>query len=217
MAASKKTTNISDRRGQDVVKQKGSIVYQKRIGYYSHKKKKYKKDPSDLAAGLFSEQAELIQETDLTQPLSCQNRRFYIPEAILLLTEQGQSLAAGGQERSKTEGTFVKQGRTRGIKALVNNSYKYQIPIIGIVDSNTDPFGIQYPIPGNNDTAECIGLYLKMITKAILETKKKEVKTFASPKIAPPVQTESRARHYEGLGKATGQKKTTTKKKCQKL
>ena len=44
---------------------------------------------------------------------------------------------------------------------LAKEAMKLRLPIIAILDSNSEPFGIQYPIPGNDDSKESIHLYLK--------------------------------------------------------
>lgn len=64
-------------------------------------------------------------------------------------------------------------------KPYVRQAMKFGIPVIGILDSNSNPFGIQYPIPGNDDSLDAIDLYLKWIRKAIWDAKRKELSTFA--------------------------------------
>lgn len=46
---------------------------------------------------------------------------------------------------------------------------KLGIPVIAIVDSNSDPDGIDYPIPGNDDAIRVIGLYCDLISGAVLD------------------------------------------------
>ena len=48
------------------------------------------------------------------------------------------------------------------------------IPIIAIVDSNTDPNPIQYPIPANDDSIRTIQLIMKVIADQILESSGKK-------------------------------------------
>jgi small subunit ribosomal protein S2 len=43
------------------------------------------------------------------------------------------------------------------------------IPIVGVVDTNHSPEGIDYIIPGNDDSAKAIALYAKGIADAVLE------------------------------------------------
>ena len=42
------------------------------------------------------------------------------------------------------------------------------IPVVAILDSNCDPDGIDYPIPGNDDAARAIELYCDLISKAAI-------------------------------------------------
>ncbi len=43
------------------------------------------------------------------------------------------------------------------------------IPVFGILDSNADPAGIDYPIPGNDDALRAIELYCDLFSEAILD------------------------------------------------
>jgi len=45
------------------------------------------------------------------------------------------------------------------------------IPVIGVVDTNNDPRGVDYVIPGNDDAIRAITLYLSSAADAILEGK----------------------------------------------
>ena len=49
---------------------------------------------------------------------------------------------------------------------------KLGIPIIGILDSNSNPDNIDFPIPGNDDARRAINLYCDLIKKTILDAKK---------------------------------------------
>ena len=54
-------------------------------------------------------------------------------------------------------------------KIAVAEAIKLGIPIIGIVDSNHSPLGIDYVIPGNDDSAKAVALYARAIADAVLE------------------------------------------------
>lgn len=43
------------------------------------------------------------------------------------------------------------------------------IPVFAILDSNSDPAGIDYPIPGNDDSARALDLYCELLTGAVLD------------------------------------------------
>ena len=49
----------------------------------------------------------------------------------------------------------------------VSEANHLNIPIIGIVDTNSDPDEISYPIPGNDDSRRSINLYCSLIKETI--------------------------------------------------
>jgi small subunit ribosomal protein S2 len=51
----------------------------------------------------------------------------------------------------------------------VQEANKLNIPVVAILDSNSDPRGVQFPIPGNDDALRAITLYLELISGAILD------------------------------------------------
>lgn len=53
----------------------------------------------------------------------------------------------------------------------VSEAAKLKIPIVGIVDTNNSPDGIDYVIPGNDDSIRAIKLYLKGIGDAIVDAR----------------------------------------------
>ena len=54
-------------------------------------------------------------------------------------------------------------------KIAVSEAKKLGIPLIGVVDTNHSPEGIDYVIPGNDDSAKAVALYARGIADAILE------------------------------------------------
>jgi small subunit ribosomal protein S2 len=56
-------------------------------------------------------------------------------------------------------------------KIAVAEAVKLGIPVIGIVDSNHSPLGIDYVIPGNDDSAKAVALYARAVADAVLEGK----------------------------------------------
>ena len=54
-------------------------------------------------------------------------------------------------------------------KIAVSEANKLGIPVVGIVDTNSSPDGIDYVIPGNDDAIRAIGLYVKAVADAVLE------------------------------------------------
>ena len=51
----------------------------------------------------------------------------------------------------------------------VKEAIRLNIPIVAIVDSNSDPTGINFPIPGNDDARRAINLYCDLIKQTILD------------------------------------------------
>ena len=46
------------------------------------------------------------------------------------------------------------------------------IPIIAILDTNSDPTGIDFPIPGNDDARRSINLYCELLKNTIKDAEK---------------------------------------------
>ncbi len=79
----------------------------------------------------------------------------------------------------------------------VNEALKLNIPIVAILDTNSDPTNIQFPIPGNDDARRSINLYCDLLKNTILnaskliEDKSKEVektKSQNTKKISPKTE-----------------------------
>src|SRR3954467_5594252 len=60
-------------------------------------------------------------------------------------------------------------------KIAVAEAKKLGIPLIGVVDSNHSPEGIDYVIPGNDDSAKAVTLYVRGMADAVLEGKNNAV------------------------------------------
>ena len=54
----------------------------------------------------------------------------------------------------------------------VKEAIKLNIPIVAIIDTNSDPTGINHPIPGNDDARRAINLYCDLIKHTILDAQK---------------------------------------------
>ena len=54
----------------------------------------------------------------------------------------------------------------------VNEARKLNIPIIAVLDTNSDPTGINFPIPGNDDARRSINLYCELIKNTIKDAEK---------------------------------------------
>jgi small subunit ribosomal protein S2 len=60
-------------------------------------------------------------------------------------------------------------------KIAVAEAKKLGIPLIGVVDTNHSPEGIDYVIPGNDDSAKAVALYARAVADAVLEGKAQAV------------------------------------------
>ncbi|MEX1196982.1 MAG: 30S ribosomal protein S2 [Pseudohongiellaceae bacterium] len=56
-------------------------------------------------------------------------------------------------------------------RIAVTEANSLRIPVIGIVDTNSDPDGVDYPIPGNDDAIRAIRLYARVFADACLSGK----------------------------------------------
>ena len=54
-------------------------------------------------------------------------------------------------------------------KIAISEAKKLNIPLVGVVDTNHNPEGIDYVIPGNDDSAKAVALYARGIADAVLE------------------------------------------------
>ena len=51
----------------------------------------------------------------------------------------------------------------------VSEANTLRIPVVAILDSNSSPDGIAYPIPGNDDAMRAIQLYCDLVSSAVLD------------------------------------------------
>jgi small subunit ribosomal protein S2 len=53
----------------------------------------------------------------------------------------------------------------------ISEAHKLGIPVVGVVDTNNSPAGIDYIIPGNDDSIRAVQLYVQSAATAILQGK----------------------------------------------
>ena len=51
----------------------------------------------------------------------------------------------------------------------IEEARKLGIPVVAILDSNSNPDGIAYPVPGNDDAARAIVLYCDLVSRAVID------------------------------------------------
>ena len=62
----------------------------------------------------------------------------------------------------------------------IKEANRLSIPVIGVVDTNSSPEGIDYVIPGNDDAKRAISLYLQVVSDAIIDSKLSQQATISS-------------------------------------
>ncbi len=91
-------------------------------------------------------------------------------EVLQLQREHGKlELALGGIREMGGLPNLVVVIDTIRESIAVKEAQKLGIPVIAIVDSNSTPDGITFPIPGNDDASKAIDLYCKLFSSAVLE------------------------------------------------
>jgi small subunit ribosomal protein S2 len=116
-----------------------------------------------------------------------------ISGSIQRLREQEAVLSGDGGPRSKKEMLRITRERDKlelslgGIKDMggipdlmfvidtnkesiaIQEARKLNIPVVAILDTNCDPDGITYPVPGNDDAARAIQLYCDLVADSVID------------------------------------------------
>ena len=116
-----------------------------------------------------------------------------ISQSIKRLRELNEKLENSAKKLTKKEALHMSRDRDKLEKALggikdmgglpdiifvidtlkediaIAEAVKLGIPVIAIVDSNSDPAHITFPIPGNDDASRAIDLYCELTSQAILD------------------------------------------------
>ena len=51
----------------------------------------------------------------------------------------------------------------------IAEAVRLKIPVVGVIDTNSKPDGIEYPVPGNDDATRAIRLYCDLVAEAVLD------------------------------------------------
>jgi ribosomal protein S2 len=54
-------------------------------------------------------------------------------------------------------------------RLAIQEANKLGIPVVGVIDSNVNPDGIDFPIPGNDDSARALKLYARLVSDTVLD------------------------------------------------
>ena len=109
----------------------------------------------------------------INSDLSSENRGFTKKE-LLKMSGQRDKLqrSLGGIADMKKVPDLVFVIDTNYESLAIKESVKLGIPVIAILDTNSDPEGIDYPIPGNDDARRSIDLYCNLLKETINNAKK---------------------------------------------
>jgi len=94
----------------------------------------------------------------------------------------------------------------------LKEALKLRIPVVGVADTNCDPAGIDYLIPGNDDSPRAVALYANIISTAVMEG----LAVYKQRRIEPPAEAKPAARKSKPKEKNSVQKNTETEEELQK-
>ena len=108
-------------------------------------------------------------ESDLVS----ENRGFTKKELLKMSVKRDKlQRSLGGIAEMKKIPDLVFVIDTNYESLAIKESIKLGIPIIAILDTNSDPEGIDFPIPGNDDARRSIDLYCSLLKETIQNAKK---------------------------------------------
>ena len=138
----------------------------------------------------------------LENDLVSENRGFTKKELLKMSVQKDKlQRSLGGIAEMKKIPDLVFIIDTNYESLAIQESVKLGIPIVAILDSNSNPDGIDYPIPGNDDARRSIDLYCNLIKETIIDAKKVAQATISKETKESPGSDE----------KATKKTKTKTK------
>ena len=136
--------------------------------------------------GTISNSIKKLQKLNID--LKAENRGFTKKELLkmgILRDKLQRSLGGIAEMKKVPDLVFIIDTNYESL--AIKESIKLNIPIIAILDTNSDPEGIDYPIPGNDDARRSIDLYCNLIKETIENAKKnipikEEKKNVETPK-----------------------------------
>ena len=139
--------------------------------------------------------------------LVAENRGFTKKELLKMSVQRDKlQRSLGGISEMKKIPDLVFVIDTNYESLAIKESIKLSIPIIAILDTNSNPEGIEFPIPGNDDARRSIDLYCSLIKETIVNAKK----------AAPNKVEESTNGKNEKIERVDKKNKPTEKKEIKK-
>ena len=109
----------------------------------------------------------------LTEVLAKENKGFTKKEILKMGTKRDKlerSLGGIADMKKVPDMIFIIDTNVEAL--AVKEAIKLNIPIVAIVDTNSDPTGINFPIPGNDDARRSINLYCELVKETVLDAQK---------------------------------------------
>ena len=123
--------------------------------------------------GTISNSIKKLEKLNLD--LVSENRGFTKKELLKMSVKRDKlQKSLGGIANMKKIPDLIFVIDTNYESLAIKEAIKLNIPIIAILDTNSDPEGINFPIPGNDDARRSIDLYCSLI-KETIENAKKEM------------------------------------------
>ena len=123
--------------------------------------------------GTISNSIKKLEKLDID--LVSENRGFTKKELLKMSVKRDKlQKSLGGISKMKKVPDLIFVIDTNYESLAIKEAIKLNIPIIAILDTNSDPEGINFPIPGNDDARRSIDLYCSLI-KETIENAKKEI------------------------------------------
>lgn len=82
---------------------------------------------------------------------------------------------------------------TKREEIAIKEAQRLGIPVVGVIDTNSDPDVIDYPIPANDDAIRSIALMCKIVSEAVLSGKGEAQISVEEMKAAPKVDNKTEA------------------------
>ena len=139
--------------------------------------------------------------------LVSENRGFTKKELLKMSVQRDKlQRSLGGIAEMKKIPDLIFVIDTNYESLAIKEAIKLDIPIIAILDTNSDPEGINFPIPGNDDARRSIDLYCSLLKETIENASKEIVNTTQETK--PPIEEKEKK-----ITKKIIKKKTAVKDK----
>ena len=121
--------------------------------------------------GTISNSIKKLQK--INTDLKSENRGFTKKELLKMSIQRDKlQRSLGGISDMKKVPDLVFIIDTNYESLAIKESIKLNIPIIAILDTNSDPEGIDFPIPGNDDARRSINLYCDLLSGTIKDAEK---------------------------------------------